>query len=550
MVSEQDQASTVMAETTESAEQPRENTTLLLQPFVPYPQALRWEIQSNYYSDKGLDAWLNKEVPTTITTNSFAALTNATLVLEAAVEQSEMGALGASDPVVVIEYGAGLGLFAYNFIRRFEQLCRREGKDFAQRLIYIASDYSPEVAQALCQQAFLQKFIQSGHLKVASADVTADAPITYYTPDANAPAGFTSQTEALPALSAIITNYVHCCLPTDLLKQTGTTWHTKLVETSLELSAEEVASGASAERVLQSDKILDRLIEKERWDEIALKQFCIDEAHFQALQTVCAGRVNSHLLNPIGSFNSIKALEPKLRDGGIYLIHDKGHIETRVYDVDATTGRSTHGGSTAFMTNFPLIRAYAQARGFQCYLTRSYQNLIQTLLIEKSSKPSHQKTFRYLFGDFNTNSDLLDLHVYAQELAEAGQTKTAIGALQKCLRYRSLDAELHYFQGCLYLKSGLYQRALNCVQKGRPLDHYGQYNFTMMEAEAHFKLENYTLSLRLFCDALEKIDNTADMKKIEKLMFEAHAKLGLETEAFTPDRYPALARIPADQELA
>lgn len=547
MATEQNQASTPDTKTTElSTEQ---NPTRILQPYTPFTEAVRWGIQFNYYANKGLRAWLDKSVPTTITTNSFAAITNATLVLEAAVKQTEMGALGASDPVVVMEYGAGLGLFAYNFIRRFEQVCRREGKDFASRLVYIASDYAPEIAIALCQQPFLQKFIESGQLRVASSDITEDSPLTYYTPDAEAQAGYQCHTDESPPLTAVITNYLHCCLRNDVLRQTGSQWHTKLVESSVELTPEEAAAGVDAQTLMQHETILKRLIEKERWDEIELDKFCLDSAHAQALEQVVTGRTKSELLNPNGSLKSVKVLQHKLRDGGIYLIHDKGHTDTKVYDVDATTGRSVHGASTAFMVNLPLIKAYAQVLGLQGYLTKSRHDLLQTLLIEKSPEPTHAKTFRYLFGDFNTNSDLLDLQVYASELADAGRTKIAISALQKCLRYRSLDAELYYLQGELFLKAELLQRALNCVQKGRSLDHYHQYPFTLMEAQAHLKLENYTLALRLFCKVLETSTCAREMKNIEKSMFEAHRKLGLATEDFMPERYPALSRIPADEEI-
>lgn len=518
----------------------------VLQDYVPCTEAVRWDIQAEYFSRKCQDAWLNKEVPNVITSNSFAALNNASVVLEAVSRQTEMGSLGPNDPVVVLEYGAGLGLFAYNFIRRFEQVCKREGKDYAQRLIYIASDYRPEVAQALCKAEFLQSFIANNQLKVAVADAMSSDPASFYQADSTNKNVFIVTQDELPKLSAVITNYLHCCLPSDHLQQTGDRWFNKLVKTSITLTEDEVTNQVSQEQLFNSEDILSRLQEVPHWQPVSLTDFCMDDAHLAALQTVVADRPESNLLNPVGSLKTVKAAAKNLLDGGVYLLHDKGYNSTSAYNIDATSGHSIHGGCTAFMVNFPVIEAYANELGFRSYLTKSYQYLIQTLLLEKTTTPSHKQVFRYLYGDFNVNSDLVDLHVYGQTLAEAGELKLAAEAIQKCLRYRSLDADLYFIQGNLYLKLDMPQRALHCVQKGRPLDHFQQFNFTMIEAQAHFKLENHTLAFKLFDKALTESQSTEQMKEIEKLLFEAHHEMGLATEDFTPERYPALSCLPAD----
>lgn len=514
-----------------------------LQPFVPFPQAIRWDIQAKYYGRKGLDAWLDNEVPTAITTNSFAALNNATLVFEAVMQQEARGALGPEDPVVVMEYGAGLGLFAYNFIRRFEQVCRREQKNFGDRLQYIASDYLPELIQGLCRQPFLKKDIQAGKLRVAVADVTAAGPLQFFQVSEDESSETVVTSEEMPRLSAIITNYLHCCLPIEVLQQEGDAWSTKSVRTGVRLTASEAEASINTTELLASDSILDRLEEQERWDPIDLASVCQDEQHQYALKSVVSGRQKSNLLNPVGSFKSLKTVFSPLLEGGVYLIHDKGIVKTSAYDYEATEGRSTHGGSTAFMTNFPVLKVYAEAIGYQGYLTQSYHYSIQTLVLEKSTTPSHRKTFRYLYGDFNLNSDLIDLQRYAQALAAAGDLKKAAEALQKCLRYRSLDAELYFLQADWYLQLGIPQRTLLCLQKGRLYDHYGQYNFTMLEAQAHLKLGNHTLAANLFNRALAVSQDRDEMQQIEAGLFEAHGACGLATEDFTPERYAALSRL-------
>ena len=42
----------------------------------------------------------------------------------------------------VLELGGGLGLFARLFLESFSRLCRQEGADYYDRLVYVASDGS------------------------------------------------------------------------------------------------------------------------------------------------------------------------------------------------------------------------------------------------------------------------------------------------------------------------------------------------------------------------------------------------------------------------
>jgi hypothetical protein len=522
---------------------PKQEGYLELQPYTPYPQALRWKIQSSYYSRKGVNAWLDKDVPDTITCNSLAAMNNATIVLDAVTRQEALGSLSPDDPIVVLEYGAGSGLFAYNFIRRFEQVCQREKKNFAQRLIYIATDYLIEGVKTLSQQSFLKNDIRSGKLRIAMADVTATGPIIFVTPDADHPHGLKMDPTELPALSAVITNYLHCCLPVDFLRQEGEEWFTKSVSTSIQLTQSEMDTNVTAEDLITSDDVIARLVETERWDPVELNELCVDEQHHSSLQSVVSGRTTSQLLNAVGSIKSVRMINSLLREGGVYLIHDKGLVNTKPYDYDAGAGSSTHGGSTAFMTNFPLIKTYAELIGYQAYLTPSYQYLIQTLLLEKAQAPSHQKVFRYLYGDFNFNSDLVDLQNIALSLARSGDTHKAADAFAKCLRYRSLDAELYFLQGELYIDLDIPQRALLCAQKGRQLDHFQQYNFHFIEGQAHFKLENYTLSMKLLEKSIILCKNNTQIQKIEKALFDAHIAAGFPAEDFTSEIYPALERV-------
>ena len=54
-----------------------------IQDLTPYDKSLIWEIHHNYFHKKGANAWLGGHIPYNITSNSCAALQNATLVYHA-----------------------------------------------------------------------------------------------------------------------------------------------------------------------------------------------------------------------------------------------------------------------------------------------------------------------------------------------------------------------------------------------------------------------------------------------------------------------------------
>lgn len=527
-----------------------ETPDIELQAFVPYPQAIRWSLQSDYYETVGPDAWLKRDVPNMVTSNSFAAMQNALFVYDAVEAQLRQNSLSPEDPITVLEYGSGNGLFAYNFIRRFEQICQRDGKDYHTRLVYIATDYAESNIRALTQQPFLQKELQCGRLRLAQANALSAEPLRFLsTRNSSTKDSSTEDSqvheEAIPLLSAVITNYLHCCLPVEFLCHHGKQWQEKLIRTSVTLTEEEATQGLTREALLQKPRIIKRFNEEIRWQSIELSTHCIDEAHQQAIEALTAERPKSTLLNPTGSLANIRLMQQHLRAYGIYLIHDKGHIDTTAYNFGGVHGRSTHGNSTAYLVNFPLLKAYAERLGLCTYQTRSRQLSLHTLMLEHSASPTHQRAFRYLYNDFNLNNDMVDLQLMSHTLEKHGELLKAAEMLQKCLRYRSLDVELHYTLGMYYLKLNMGQRALLCVRNGRPVDHFGQYNFDMIEGCAHKVLENFTLACKILDRALSHETDVHLMKAIEKELFDCHVARGLPTEDFTSANYPALDRLPA-----
>lgn len=176
-----------------------------LQERVAYQDSLRWQMQADYYQQRGTDAFLSWEVPFQITSNRLAAEQNARVVLAAIQSQN----LPANQPIRILELAGGLGLFALHFLAVFAELCEQAGLEYAQRLEYWLTDVSVKTLETLRQHPDFDARIQEGRLFLYQLDALNPEFIT----------DLTGQRQILrvSGFSAIIANYFHCTLPVAIL---------------------------------------------------------------------------------------------------------------------------------------------------------------------------------------------------------------------------------------------------------------------------------------------------------------------------------------------
>ncbi|MEZ0368321.1 MAG: hypothetical protein ACAI44_04455, partial [Candidatus Sericytochromatia bacterium] len=176
-----------------------------LQDQVPYQDSLRWKIHDDYFQSRGADAFVEREVPSNITSNPAAAFQNARVLVEALRFQQ----LDPAAPVRILEVAGGLGIFAINFIRAFEVLCRQAEVDYSDRLEYWLTDFSLKTLQTLAKHPVYQSKIQQGRLHLYRLNALEPETVT----------NLAGKAHPLPecGFSAILANYHHCTLPVAIL---------------------------------------------------------------------------------------------------------------------------------------------------------------------------------------------------------------------------------------------------------------------------------------------------------------------------------------------
>jgi len=175
----------------------------LVQDFVPMLEGLEWKLSSCFWATQGLQPFVDGQVPYLIHNNGYYATCAADLFF------ASCRAAGADLPprIEVLEVGAGLGLFAMQWMDRFHELCQESGADYYDRLTYHVTDGS-----ALTVGQWEDKSIyarHAGHALTACCDATR--PHTFTDP--------TDHDRRFGELRAVFANYVMDSLPATVLRR-------------------------------------------------------------------------------------------------------------------------------------------------------------------------------------------------------------------------------------------------------------------------------------------------------------------------------------------
>ncbi|HEY9841033.1 MAG TPA: SAM-dependent methyltransferase [Candidatus Obscuribacterales bacterium] len=172
---------------------------------VPYEQSLLWTLHREYYQQQGLQAFLRHEVPYNISSNPCLAGNALRLLLAAENVQNKAA---PAETVHVLEIGAGLGIFASNFLQALTEMAP------GLELCYWLSDYSAAGLQALAEHPAFAPWCRSGRLRLCLIDGR----------DPGQARDLEDRPLELPGFSLILANYVFSTLPTAVLLRQQDQW--------------------------------------------------------------------------------------------------------------------------------------------------------------------------------------------------------------------------------------------------------------------------------------------------------------------------------------
>jgi len=140
----------------------------IIQDFAPLPESIEWQLGQTYLRDRGSAAFTADANPVPYVVNNSGELSwNAAEVLFKGLEARGEGREG--EEIYVLELGIGVGLFARFFLDHFRDLCRTRGRDYYNRLCYVAADRSPRMLLDVARQGILANHAGRYRLRMVDA---------------------------------------------------------------------------------------------------------------------------------------------------------------------------------------------------------------------------------------------------------------------------------------------------------------------------------------------------------------------------------------------
>lgn len=330
----------------------------VIQDFRPLAESIEWELGQLYWQQTGSKAFTSASdpVPYTINNDGNLSMATADVFFESLLAADKAGTL---DPrIFALEIGTGVGLFARFFLDALRDLCRRRGKDYYDRLCYVATDRSERMLADLCKHRIFEN--HEGHYRLALVDALY--------PDrdlANDPA---RATHSGRPFRAIFANYVLDVLPAAVLKIERDDVRQLVVRTCLargvnlseytKLTADDLARLASSPDPADKQRLLE------------LSDLLASEYDFRTVGPAAQlphgdlavkfsqSARHSSVLHSFGALQCVERLLRLLHDDGFLLVCDYGHPKHD--DASSEYEHQRFAGSTAIGLNFPLVKSFVE----------------------------------------------------------------------------------------------------------------------------------------------------------------------------------------------
>ena len=308
----------------------------------PFSQSRLWTLQRDYFSQRGLNAWSQGEVPHYITSNPTIATAYAEIVF--ACWQDQTPHLTSAQPLYICELGAGSGRFAFHFLTHLTQLCQQTQLPLTH-FRYILTDFAQANLDAWDRQPLFQPFFQQGILDTARFDINhADQLSLQHS-------GETLTPQTLERPLAVIANYLFDSIPQDLYYIDNDQIHTCLISLFCRQNPNS----------LDSAKLLAHLDLHYDYQPTDLTPLDPD---LQTLLRHYKNRlIDTHLLVPSIGLLCLKRLQALSQQGLLLLSADKGKLDLRQLQGNCPPKLVTHHGCFSLSVNYGLFKTFCEQQG-------------------------------------------------------------------------------------------------------------------------------------------------------------------------------------------
>lgn len=464
-----------------------------LEDFTPYQNSLKWKIHNEYFKKRGALAWINSEVPYVITSNYQFAYQKAKVIIESLKSyESELG-----DQIKILEIGSGGGLFAFNFIKAFKNICEKENKEyFYDKLHYMFTDYSEKNLEDASENAYLIKLKKEGKLDFYVLNALATKKIK--TLDGK------SILLSKNSIDAVVCSYVYCTLPTAIIKKENNKYFEKQI--ALYIRSEKKVEELTINKIFSNISdyyIVEDLEEEIYYKEIDVNNYIQDEGERGAFLELTDNFEYAVIEYSAPNLKNMREILNYLKDKSVFIISDKGTINKEYFETKEDSFFSVHKNSIAHSVNFPLLEKYISKLNAYSIYSKDNDFVLHSFLATKNLSEDIKNVFEIEFIQNNYNDKLNNVVRKLYNTNPQDYIEQMNYYLSK-LDHNEKDATISYYLSKTYNKINQYTKVIELLEK-KPQDFFFTYDFYFEKAFAHEMLEqyeeallNYNKSLKIF----------------------------------------------------
>ena len=448
-------------------------------------RSILWEQQRRFFAAQGIDAWRKSIVPHYISSNTFIARSYSRVVSGFLRDCLAGGMItNPSQPIYIVELGAGSGRFACHFLNAFQDSAERFRQE-GLRARYVMTDFASRTLDYWKTHPFLKSFVERGRLAFARFDAGQDSTIEIHG------CRETLAPDTLKNPLVVLANYFFDSIPQDLFSIRNGELH------------EQVISVFAQNGVVDPDEpgLLDRI-------QIAFEGRPIRDDYYgereldELLQDYRCRLEDTFLLFPCAAIRCIRDLNRLCGGRMLLLAADQGYSSEEELAMQKEPVFNRHG-SISMMVNYDALGKFVARRGGQ--------------VSHPAHRPASLNVSCFLLG-FPANATPETLRAYEDAIARFGPDdfftlKKGIEKMYETLSLPQILAYLRFSGGDAHLFLGVLPALLRLVDSCSAEERedmrrvlrqvWENYYPIGEELDLAFQIGVLLYRAGLYCDALE-----------------------------------------------
>jgi tetratricopeptide (TPR) repeat protein len=342
-----------------------------------FSEAPIWDIQRKYYEEEGTKAWRNDQVPQYITSNPMIANAYAEMIFGFLQDRANKEHL--TEPVYIVELGAGAGRLAYHVL---QELCKL--RDYAgislPRFHYVMTDLAMSNVMAWKEHPALQSFITEGLLDFAQYDAVHDTILNLVVSGTAISQGDLKQ----PLI--LIANYFFDSIPQELLYVDNG----QIYEADVYLEYPEHSGSVKPSEWLNQLTLHYEHRRAHEYEQVSYPYRNVLAIYQEQLE-------DSYVLFPAAALTCLERLNQLSQSGFVLITADKGDHLLDSWKFVGPPELVLHGGGFSLTANYHAILHVFEQRGAQALCPPHYYKNINVICMLHLDKPMNYSNTRLAY---------------------------------------------------------------------------------------------------------------------------------------------------------